>query len=496
MLSNIRSRGSQSSGRVQPAPSGDVTFAFRDFEIQWAEVSRKWLPFETSESPWRSSHRSATGLPLQGWKLHVSATILSAPAVLEAVAPLLHRRGVLFKGPKALVELRKMNCGLFYGFSQIGKFLTVYPRNDDEASSLAAELHAATRCFKSPAVPFERPVANGSSVFVRYGLFAPQGRDGNASMIRTPDGKFVADARDRNPSWAKCPPGLLAFRRRKSTRKGALGARFRAYESLSQRGKGGVYRALDLGVRPARLCALKEGRSLGEVDWDGSDGRARLERERETLAELRQRAVPVPEIYAHFVEGENDYLAMEWIDGTALAQLLLPDKVVLELDVALHLAAQCADLLARIHDNGWVWRDLKPANLIYEHATRLRPIDFEGAARVGTQATSPWGTVGYLPPEWMQSTRVSFAQDCYALGVTLHQLFTNHIPTPDPLPDVESLRPNVPALVKRLIADLTLKAPQQRMLPKDAARELKIALNPTISPVVALAPAPARALFC
>ncbi len=37
-----------------------------------------------------------------------------------------------------------------------------------------------------------------------------------------------------------------------------------AYEAISQRGKGGVYRALDISVSPIRLCVLKEGRKDGK----------------------------------------------------------------------------------------------------------------------------------------------------------------------------------------------------------------------------------------
>ena len=38
-----------------------------------------------------------------------------------------------------------------------------------------------------------------------------------------------------------------------------------------QRGKGGVYQALDLNVNPPRLCLIKEGRKHGELTWDGRD---------------------------------------------------------------------------------------------------------------------------------------------------------------------------------------------------------------------------------
>src|SRR5204863_196337 len=58
-----------------------------------------------------------------------------------------------------------------------------------------------------------------------------------------------------------------------------LGTTFRAFQALTQRGKGGVYKALDLSAHPPRLCIMKEGRSVGELTWDNRDGRWRVRHE-------------------------------------------------------------------------------------------------------------------------------------------------------------------------------------------------------------------------
>ena len=58
--------------------------------------------------------------------------------------PILAKHKLLFKVPARLEFLARLNSGLAQ-FSQIGKFVTVYPRNDAEAVRLALELHAATR---------------------------------------------------------------------------------------------------------------------------------------------------------------------------------------------------------------------------------------------------------------------------------------------------------------------------------------------------------------
>ena len=107
---------------------------------------------------------------LQGWKLHLSATILSAAEVFARAEPILRKNDVLFKVPSRLELLRSLNSGLA-DFSQIGKFLTVYPRSTDEAVKLARELHRATRGLSGPRIPFDAQYRKGSLVYYRYGAF-------------------------------------------------------------------------------------------------------------------------------------------------------------------------------------------------------------------------------------------------------------------------------------------------------------------------------------
>ena len=62
-------------------------------------------------------------MPKQGFKLHVSATIVNAVSVAKQVVPYLLEKRVNFKIIKNLYVLADMNRGT-HGFSQIGKFIT------------------------------------------------------------------------------------------------------------------------------------------------------------------------------------------------------------------------------------------------------------------------------------------------------------------------------------------------------------------------------------
>ena len=111
-------------------------------------LERRWRDnvrdLRICHGPWKYSRRVTSDDPAQGWKIHVSATLLSASDVFSRARLILAKHDALFKVPARLKFLATLNSGLSQ-FSQVGKFITVYSRNDAEAVRLAHELHAATR---------------------------------------------------------------------------------------------------------------------------------------------------------------------------------------------------------------------------------------------------------------------------------------------------------------------------------------------------------------
>lgn len=404
---------------------------------EWEELCARYLPGISEKSFWRYSRLDAHEAPEQGWKLHVAATVLTACDVLRRIAPYLSTRDVLFKVPRSLTELSLLNCGLYYGYSQIGKFITVYPQDSADALTIARKLHRLTYGSPAPRVPFDEQYRPRSCVFYRYGGFTSltvQQPDGSSVLaVRRPDGELIPDRRGPRcavPEWIT-DPFRHAARSHAEPRKSnsPLGNSIFGYKALSQRGKGGVYKALDVSVRPPRLCILKEGRRNGETDWDGRDGYWRIEHERDVLRALARARINVPRIYTSFQSTTNYYLSTERIDGKNLQEIILESERLPAL-TSLRYGLQLAELLSKIHRAGWVWRDCKPSNLMITDSGEMRPIDFEGAHRINNPDPAPWGTIGYVPPEWYRSepSGLNPAQDLYALGAVLHQLFYGTVP--------------------------------------------------------------------
>lgn len=382
-----------------------------------------------SEGEWRYPRRGRADDPAQGWKLHVAATRLTASEVFARVAPILFARDVLFKAPARLDFLALLNAGLGQ-FSQVGKFLTLYPRSEVEACELARELHAATRGVRAPEIPFDARYRKGSCIYYRYGSFQRSRRKG--ATIVDAKGKRHADRRAAGtavPRWIGDPFRISA----KPTKvAGPIGTDLLAFKVLSQRGKGGVYEAVDLSVSPARLVIIKEGRRHGETAWTGEDGFARVRHEGRVLRELQKAGVPVPEIFRDFTQNGSRYLVLEKVPGPALLSRNRKHPAHVSWRRTEKLLARLMPILSRIHAAGWVWRDCKPSH-IFLHGGEIRLVDFEGACRRAETEVLPWGSMNYSPPIYQTSfaRRAGILEDDYALGVIAFQFGAGKFPSPN-----------------------------------------------------------------
>src|SRR5438552_11344836 len=144
-------------------------------------------------------------------------------------------------------------------------------------------------------------------------------------------------------------------------------AHYQILEKLGEGGMGVVYKARDTHLN--RLIALKLLPS-GRV--------ADPERKRRFVQEAKAAsALNHPNIITiHDINQENglDYIAMEYVKGKTLDQLL--GRRGLGLDEALKSAVQIADALARAHAAGIVHRDLKPSNIMVTEEGLVKVLDF------------------------------------------------------------------------------------------------------------------------
>jgi WD40 repeat protein len=152
-----------------------------------------------------------------------------------------------------------------------------------------------------------------------------------------------------------------------------------------------------------------------------------FQREATRLDELGQHP-QIPQLLAHFAEGDYHYLVQTYIDGLTLEQELARIGVFNETQIR-ELLSDLLPVLQFIHDQRVIHRDIKPANIIRQRKDgRLMLVDF-GASKFTTNSNltrtgTVIGSAGFSAPE-QTAGKATFASDLYSLGVTCIYLLTN-----------------------------------------------------------------------
>src|SRR6266545_4890283 len=206
-----------------------------------------------------------------------------------------------------------------------------------------------------------------------------------------------------------------------------VGTSYRIVEKIGEGGMGAVYRAVDQMLE--RDVALKAIRPELAREPDIVE---RFRAEAKALARIHHPAIA--NVYSFFYEGEDLFLAMEFVRGRPLSRVLASDgPIPRERAIALLGSAMAGIQVA--HDAGIVHRDLKPENLMVTGASdagTIKVMDF-GIARVMgsghlTRTGLLVGTLRYMSPEQIRGEEVDGRADVYALGAVLYEMLTGRPP--------------------------------------------------------------------
>lgn len=400
---------------------------------------------------WTHVDPPSAELGLQGWKLHVSATPLSASLVLLAAAEVLVDETASFKFAGTLARLADQTSARAER-SGGGKFITVYPRDGEHFRRLAERLHTATSGLPGPGILSDRQYRPGSLVYYRYGVFAGTNvltNDGSFDVMLTdPDGKLAKDQRKpwfTPPAWAPAPfPGTEPPAPAGSGTAVLLNDRYLVRRAIRHAYKGGVYLGVD--QRDGTEVIIKEARRNVGAGLDGEDVRAALRYEAQVLDQFAPLDVAAKGLES-FIQGGNVFLVQELVPGMTLRDWVA-DNDPLTIASVLDLLGQLTEILRRVHGAAFVLRDFTPNNVMVTPDGKLRLIDLEMTTRPGEQVTKAY-TPGFAAPEVLAAPRTGPApeqiSDLYSLGAIVVYLLSGQTAAllrdePESRPHSEQLR--------------------------------------------------------
>ena len=175
-----------------------------------------------------------------------------------------------------------------------------------------------------------------------------------------------------------------------------------------------------------------------------------LQREVDVLAAFDHPAIP--KAYGWVQSEAGAYLVMDYIPGPSLLQVLEQREGFLPEQEIIAWGIQACEVLVYLHSrqpDPWLFRDIKPSNMILDEQGGFHLVDFgTGVTYTPGRCYECIGTEGYAAPEQYQGGEEP-RSDLYALGATLTSLPPASIraksPSGTPLPSPRRARSTRPS---------------------------------------------------
>lgn len=203
--------------------------------------------------------------------------------------------------------------------------------------------------------------------------------------------------------------------------------RYKVVGVLGKGAMGTVYKGIDPAID--RNVALKTIRlDFVNDEQEFEELKERLSREAKAAGMLSHPNIVT--IYDVGTEGKLQYIAMEYLEGQTLEDMIRR-KVKFNLRIIAEIITQICGALNYAHSQGIVHRDIKPANIMVLKDYRVKVMDF-GIARVDSSSMTrtgiAMGTPNYISPEQLQGKQVDRRCDVFSLGVVIYEMLLHRRP--------------------------------------------------------------------
>jgi len=193
--------------------------------------------------------------------------------------------------------------------------------------------------------------------------------------------------------------------------------------------------------------------------------------------------------YDFGAEGDTYYIAMEWVDGVSLRELIRrsAQEGGLPIPFACRILAAVADGLHHAHEArdeqgkllGIIHRDISPSNIMIRFDGVVKLLDF-GVAKVTSDAIQTdagivKGKFSYMSPEQCRGDALDARSDLFGLGICLYEALTQASPfrrknaletvraiVQQDAPPPSSMRPATPPHLDTITMRALKRAPEER----------------------------------
>ncbi|MEU9125549.1 class III lanthionine synthetase LanKC [Streptomyces sp. NPDC048506] len=410
--------------------SADAQGRGAEYPVLSRELPAGWQRHRSGD--WLAFRPLDRELPRQGWKIHVSACLDNAERVLTKVWEYCVPRSVAFKCMPSRYLLHIRNAK-YTDRGASGKFITVYPADEEQCRVVAEELAALLDGEPGPYILSDLRWGAGP-VYVRYGSFTERhcydDKGELCPAVEDDRGRLVPDRREpafRVPEWVSLPEFLKPHLEARSATTVA-DLPYAIERALHFSNGGGVYVGRDL--RTQRRVVLKEARPYAGLAADEADAVARLARERDALRRLSGLGC-APEVLDWFTLGEHSFLVLEYVEGRPLNSFFAHRHPLIESDPsperlaeytawALRVHRLVEEAVEAIHARGVVFNDLHLFNIMLsEDESSVVLLDFEAASIDDPGSRQVIANPGFVAPADRRGADV----DRYALACLRLALF-------------------------------------------------------------------------
>lgn len=199
---------------------------------------------------------------------------------------------------------------------------------------------------------------------------------------------------------------------------------------------GTVYKAYDHKEKAFRAVKV-----LPKKRHDISDNSNARMIDNEITNMMRLRGHPnIVNLHDVMRDSDNIYIVQELCGGNTLQESIMPNKMTKW--VAIKALKEVTNAVAACHDEGILFVDVKPSNVVYSmEDASFKLTDFGASVdtRAPVQQRITTATPLYSSPELMQERHATFPHDVWSIGIIGYQLTYGNLPTRDDIPILTGL---------------------------------------------------------